>query len=147
MSEASDFASSVVIALSYGGQKPRIEHLINPSPGMSRGQSTSVGRLSMSDSLLQEGHKHWFVIDNHLKGSLVDWLTRCPNPIICEGKRIRKPSTEFEHQCSYEIEDGATPETAGLILLKLYTDVPSLNQSFLGALRDHFKPSKSSEPL
>lgn len=101
----------------------------------------------MSNSLLQEKEKHWFVVDRKFKGSLVDWLEKCPNPAICEGRHIYKSSTEILHQCAYEICDSNTPEAAGFILLKLYTDVLSLDQSFLGALRDHFKPSKSSEPL
>jgi hypothetical protein len=101
----------------------------------------------MSNSLQQEKEKHWFVVDRKFKGSLVEWLKKCPNPTICEGRHIGKPSTGIQHQCSYEISDSDTPETAGLILLRLYTDVLSLDQSFLGALRDHFKPSKSSETL
>ncbi|PVZ29654.1 hypothetical protein [Pseudomonas sp. CC120222-01a] len=101
----------------------------------------------MSNSLLQEKEKHWFVVDRKLKVRLVEWLEKCPNPGICEGRQIYKSSTELLHQCAYEICDGNTPETAGFILLKLYTDVLSLEQSFLAALRDNFKPSKSSEPL
>ena len=97
------------------------------------------------DYAKMEKAKHWFVIDRKYQGRLVDWLAKCPDPNICVGKQIEKPSTLNQKQCSYDISDGNTPETVGSILLSLYTDVASLDPSFLGALRDNFEPSKSSE--
>lgn len=96
---------------------------------------------------LQEKAKHWFVIDSKYEGSLVEWLNKCPNPMFCVGGHISKQSTPNQVQCSYEITASNRPETAGSILLSLYTDVASLDQSFLGALRDYFKPTESSEPF
>lgn len=101
----------------------------------------------MINPMRQEHAKHWFVIDRRLKGSLQEWLLKCPNPTFCVGRTVGKPSNSNQQQCGFEISDGDTPETAEFILLQIYTDVPTLNDSFLGALRDLFKPFKSSEPM
>ncbi|MFY0750974.1 hypothetical protein [Pseudomonas sp. NFX5] len=100
----------------------------------------------MSNSSQHVPAKHWFVIDREYEGSLVEWLKKCGNPTFSEGRTIENQSTENQHRCGYEITDGAVPENTGSILLTLYTDVRSLDESFLGALRNHFAPSRSSEP-
>ncbi|NVL48627.1 hypothetical protein F2S72_01290 [Pseudomonas syringae pv. actinidiae] len=101
--------------------------------------------LFMTEPSTQEQPKHIFQIKLQEKERLERWLKRCPDVTFIDDVSATARSLP-NHPCArYAILPGEIPATAGSFLLEIYTDLPSLDASLLGALRDRFAPVWSSE--